>query len=89
VTESFVTSARYYYEATHNLWKPSHAGRMVEAPTAVGVFPADIVRYPRRWMERNFNVQHWHEFPSGGHFAPAEEPELLVEDLRKFFRRFR
>jgi microsomal epoxide hydrolase len=27
--------------------------------------------------------------PSGGHFAAAEEPELLAEDIRVFFRRFR
>jgi hypothetical protein len=27
--------------------------------------------------------------PSGGHFAPAEEPERLVEDLRAFFRPLR
>ena len=25
----------------------------------------------------------------GGHFAPAEEPQLLVEDLRAFFRPLR
>ncbi len=90
VGESFVTSARYYYEAMHNPWKPSHQRQpMVEAPTAVGVFPADIMRFPRQWMERNFNILHWKEFPAGGHFAPAEEPALLVEDLRQFFRRFR
>jgi hypothetical protein len=27
--------------------------------------------------------------PRGGHFAALEEPELLVEDLRAFFRPFR
>jgi hypothetical protein len=90
VTGSFVTSARYYYEATHNPWKASHQRQpMVEAPTAVGVFPADIMRFPRQWMERHFNLLHWKEFPAGGHFAPAEEPQLLVEDLREFYRRFR
>ena len=90
VTDSFVTSARYYYEAAHNPWKASHQRTpAVEAPTAVGVFPADIMRFPRGWMERHFNLLHWKEFPAGGHFAPAEEPALLVEDLREFFRRFR
>jgi pimeloyl-ACP methyl ester carboxylesterase len=90
VTDSFVTSARYYYEAAHNPWKASHQRTpAVEAPTAVGVFPADIMRFPRGWMERHVNLLHWKEFPAGGHFAPAEEPALLVEDLREFFRRFR
>jgi hypothetical protein len=27
--------------------------------------------------------------PRGGHFAALEEPELLAEDLRTFFRRLR
>jgi len=27
--------------------------------------------------------------PAGGHFAPAEEPERLVEDVRAFFRTLR
>jgi hypothetical protein len=27
--------------------------------------------------------------PSGGHFAAAEEPELLARDLREFFRPLR
>ena len=65
VTDSFVTSARYYYEAAHNPWKASHQRTpAVEAPTAVGVFPADIMRFPRGWMERHFNLLHWKEFPA-------------------------
>jgi hypothetical protein len=27
--------------------------------------------------------------PRGGHFAAAEEPDLIVEDLRAFFRPLR
>jgi hypothetical protein len=27
--------------------------------------------------------------PRGGHFAALEQPELLLEDVRAFFRRFR
>jgi pimeloyl-ACP methyl ester carboxylesterase len=34
-------------------------------------------------------VQHWTELPSGGHFAALEEPQLLVEDIRAFFRKLR
>jgi hypothetical protein len=29
------------------------------------------------------------EFERGGHFAALEAPELLVADVRAFFRRFR
>jgi hypothetical protein len=34
-------------------------------------------------------VQQWTVMPRGGHFAAMEEPELLVKDLRAFFRPFR
>jgi epoxide hydrolase len=32
---------------------------------------------------------HWTEFDRGGHFAAMEEPDLLVGDVREFFRAFR
>ena len=41
---------------------------------------------PRRWAERYYNLKRWTIMPSGGHFAPMEEPQRLVEDLRAFFR---
>jgi hypothetical protein len=31
----------------------------------------------------------WTEMPRGGHFAAMEQPELLVEDVRAFFRDLR
>jgi len=34
-------------------------------------------------------VQRWTEMPRGGHFAAMEEPELLAEDIRDWFRPFR
>jgi pimeloyl-ACP methyl ester carboxylesterase len=44
---------------------------------------------PRSWAERAFNVVHWTELPKGGHFAAMEQPELLAEDIREFFRPLR
>jgi epoxide hydrolase len=43
----------------------------------------------RRWAERENNIVHWTEFDHGGHFAALEVPELLVDDIRKFFRKIR
>jgi pimeloyl-ACP methyl ester carboxylesterase len=87
VTQSFGTSARYYYEAAHNVWHPSHPRTpVVEVPTAVVVFPEDNVLMPRKWAERYYNLQRWTVMPSGGHFASMEEPERLVADIRAFFR---
>lgn len=59
------------------------------APAAFALFPADISHPPREWAERFFNVQRWTGMPRGGHFAALEEPDLLAEDIRVWFRQFR
>ncbi len=87
VTETIGSSARYYYEAIHNPLQDT--GRRVEVPTGVTQFPKDISHAPREYAERFFNIQHWTEQPRGGHFAAMEEPELLAEDIRAFFRPLR
>ena len=90
VTQSFGTSARYYYEATHNPWKPVHEQTpVVQAPTGVAVFSEEVILMPRQWAEGYYNLQRWTSMPAGGHFAPMEEPELLVKDVRAFFRSLR
>jgi microsomal epoxide hydrolase len=58
-------------------------------PAGFAIFPKELVVPPREWAERFFNVQHWTLMPSGGHFAAMEEPELLVRDIRKYFRPLR
>jgi pimeloyl-ACP methyl ester carboxylesterase len=83
-TQSGGSSARIYYE---NL-RAAGAGR-VPVPTACAVFPKEINIPPRRWVERLYNLSRWTEMPRGGHFAAMEEPELLVEDIRAFFRPLR
>ncbi|MCW1428320.1 epoxide hydrolase family protein [Novosphingobium sp. JCM 18896] len=90
VTESYHTSARYYYEAAHNPWTPSH-DRMpvVEAPVGIPILPAELTVPTRKWAERYYNLQHWTRLPEGGHFAPMEVPDLLVADIRTFFRGLR
>ena len=60
-----------------------------KVPAAFALFPKDISRPPREWAERSFNVQRWTEMPRGGHFAAMEEPGLLAEDIRTWFRAFR
>ena len=90
LTHSFGSSARYYYEAAHHPWRPSHDRQpVIEAPTAVAAFPGDILRMPRRWIDRYYRLERYTEMPRGGHFAPMEEPQLLVDDIRSFFRPLR
>jgi microsomal epoxide hydrolase len=40
-------------------------------------------------VEAQYNLVQFTEMASGGHFAALEEPALLVDDVRRFFRRFR
>jgi pimeloyl-ACP methyl ester carboxylesterase len=90
VTQSFGSSARYYYEAKHHRWHPAHERMpVVDVPTAIAVFEHDVAFRPRRWAESYYDLQRWTEFAAGGHFPQMEEPEVLVEDLRSFFRTLR
>jgi pimeloyl-ACP methyl ester carboxylesterase len=84
VTETIGSSFRMYYESQT---RPIAASR--DVPTGVAIFPKDIVPAPREFGERAFNIERWTEMPRGGHFAAMEEPELLVGDLREFFRPLR
>jgi pimeloyl-ACP methyl ester carboxylesterase len=85
VTQSGTSSARIYYE--NQRAKPPQ--RKVEVPTACAVFPKEISIAPRRWVEAQYNVTRWTEMAKGGHFAALEEPALLVDDIRGFFRTVR
>lgn len=85
VTRSGASSARIYYENQ----RAAPPRRKVEVPTACAVFPKEISIPPRRWVEAHYNLTRWTEMPRGGHFAAMEEPELLVEDVRGFFRTLR
>jgi len=53
------------------------------------IFPRELVVPPREWAERFFNVQRWSLMPTGGHFGAMEEPALLVQDIREYFRPLR
>ncbi len=53
------------------------------------MFPGDLVFVPRKVAERHTNLHRWTVMPRGGHFAAIEEPDLLVDDLRAFFRPLR
>lgn len=66
------------------------AGFFIESPAASrakggrGKIPPDAG--PRRRAEAAFNVRRWCVAPRGGHFPALETPDLLVGELRDFFR---
>jgi pimeloyl-ACP methyl ester carboxylesterase len=85
MTETIHSSCRLYYESFR---APLHFSKddFVRVPSAVARFPKEEPFPPREWAQRGYNVQRWTEMAQGGHFAAIEEPELLVEDIRQFFR---
>jgi microsomal epoxide hydrolase len=81
------SAGRLYYESEQT------GGFMpagpVEVPMGVAAFPKEIIRPAREWAERRYDIRHWTEMPSGGHFAAFEEGDALVRDVREFFRPLR
>jgi pimeloyl-ACP methyl ester carboxylesterase len=76
------SSARLYWES----FRGGH-NDPVTVPAGCSVFPREIARVPRRWMEARFpDLRYWNEVDRGGHFAAMEQPDLFVAELRSFFR---
>jgi pimeloyl-ACP methyl ester carboxylesterase len=95
VTESIASSFLPYYNVVNagpTTWMSEKLKEWVgskEVPAAFALFPRDNTHPPREWAERFFNVQRWTKIARGAHFTAMEEPELLAEDLRAFFRPLR
>jgi pimeloyl-ACP methyl ester carboxylesterase len=85
VTQTGTSSTRIYYE---NRVATGNPGK-VTVPTACALFPKEITVPPRKWVEARYNLVRWTEMPRGGHFAALEQPDLLVNDVREFFRAIR
>jgi pimeloyl-ACP methyl ester carboxylesterase len=88
VTQTITSSMRDYWD---NRWFPVERA-YIGIPTAFGVFAHQTVpegEPPRSYLERVYNIQRWTVFPSGGHFAPIEQPAALAEDLAAFFHGLR
>ena len=58
----------------------------LEAPSAVAVFPKDVVHLPKSTLETYCDLRQYTVMPEGGHFAAAEKPQLVVSDIQNFFR---
>jgi pimeloyl-ACP methyl ester carboxylesterase len=56
-------------------------------PTAAIIFAHDVCI--RRYAEQENTIVRWTDVDQGGHFAALEEPELLLTDVREFFRNVR
>jgi pimeloyl-ACP methyl ester carboxylesterase len=67
--------------------RPLALGERIQVPAAVTLFDYHC---PREWAERAYgDLRRFTDMPRGGHFTAMEEPELLAQDLRGFFRGLR
>ena len=89
VTQTITSSMRDYFDNDNRRFRVTIGPEdFVHVPTGVAMFASNFVDEglaPREWVERLYNVRRWTPMPSGGHFAPAEEPELLARDIAGFF----
>jgi pimeloyl-ACP methyl ester carboxylesterase len=66
---------------------PRHSRtRSIDAPTGFALFPKELLLLPRNLAAQVTNLRRWEVQPRGGHFAAAEQPALVVRELREFFR---
>ena len=91
ITNTFNTASWIYYgrreEGGRFFPKDFHR---IEIPTAVALFPKEMSEWPpRSYVERMFNIKSWSKMPKGGHFAALEQPDLLINDIKKFARTLR
>jgi pimeloyl-ACP methyl ester carboxylesterase len=85
-TNSAALSGRIYWENKSG----TLADPKLTLPVAVTVFPRDIPRLPRSWIEDTYsNLIHYGEADKGGHFAALEQPEILVSEIRTGLRSLR
>ncbi len=76
-TRSAGSSARFYWENF-----PPERSTPVHVPAAVTVFPREMERLPRSWVERRYrDLRVWSEADRGGHFPMLEVPERYVAEL--------
>jgi len=87
LTNTGVSSARLYWENKN----PFFAPKGVKVPVVVSVSPDDIPGpIPRKWAEAAYpQLLYFNKHPEGAHFAAWEQPEALVDDMRKGFRSLR
>lgn len=87
LNENIDSSIWFYRGFVMETGGQTHPGKKVNVPTAVALFPADMIngRPPKTWIENDYNLVRYTEMSKGGHFACLEEPELLATDVLQFF----
>ena len=91
LTGTGASAARSYWEGGRaQALAAGRAPAEVTLPVGFTMFPGEIFRAPRSWVEKFYpRVIYFNEADRGGHFAAWEEPQLFSEELRAGFRPLR
>src|ERR687895_599112 len=79
-TGTGASAARFLYETAHS----TEWGAQGKATQGWALFAAQP--FVRAMMDPDHEIEHWSEFDRGGHFPAMEVPDLLIGDMREFFR---
>lgn len=86
-TQTIGSSVRMYYESAHsNRPKPTSK---IETPARLFLTREEVDLCPPEFAARSYADLSYAVAATGGHFLAAEEPALLADDIRTFFRKFR
>ena len=77
---------RMYFESAHAI---ANEPPKISVPARVFLTREEVERAPREYAARTYTNFTYGLAPSGGHFMAAEEPALLADDIRDWFRQFR
>ncbi|MGA9471413.1 MAG: epoxide hydrolase family protein [Terriglobales bacterium] len=80
-----VGSAMRIYRENRISGEEASALPRLETPLAYADFPKEVYASPLSWIKQTYDVVQYTKMPKGGHFAALEQPDLLLDDIRKFF----
>ena len=91
LTGTGASAAREYWENGQAAARAAgQAPPPVSVPVGFTVFPGEIFRAPRNWVQKAYpTLAYFHEVDRGGHFAAWEEPELFATEIRAAFNSLR
>jgi pimeloyl-ACP methyl ester carboxylesterase len=91
LTGTGASAAREYWENGQAAARAAgQAPPPVSVPVGFTVFPGEVFRAPRNWVQKAYpTLAYFHEVDRGGHFAAWEEPELFATEIRAAFNSLR